>query len=189
MIDDALKAILAENDDKMSKAMEHLQTELLGIRAGRATASMVDHIKVDYYGSKTPLGQIASVTTPQADLLVIQPWDTNALEPIEKAIMSADLGFNPANDGALIRIPVPPLSEERRKDLVKTARSRGEEAKVAIRNIRRHTRDYIKATEKDLHMSEDMRHEAEDRLQKHTDDYVKRIDTFLDHKESEIMEV
>ncbi len=189
MIDDALKKMLAETDEKMTKAMEHLHTELMGIRAGRATASMVDHIKVDYYGSKTPLNQIASVTAPQADMIVIQPWDANALEAIEKSILSADLGFNPSNDGALIRIPVPPLSEERRRGLVKTARSRGEDAKVAIRNIRRHTRDHIKASEKELHVSEDMRHEAEDKLQKKTDEFIGRVDKLLDHKEAEIMEV
>ena len=189
MIDDALKAILDETEEKMSKAMNHLQDELHAIRAGRATASMVDHVKVDYYGSKTPLSQIASVSAPQADLIVVQPWDSNALEPIEKAISASDLGFNPSNDGALIRIPVPPLSEERRRSLVKTARARGEEAKVAVRNIRRHMRDQIKGTEQELHMSEDMRHEAEDKLQKKTDEYIGRIDKFLDHKEAEIMEV
>ena len=139
MLDKAIQDLLDEADATMDKAIDHLQIEFSGIRAGRATTAMVDNIKVDYYGSSTPMNQIASVSAPQPDLIVIQPWDASAITAIEKSIQSSTLGMNPSNDGVLVRVPIPPLSEERRKDLVKTAKARGEDAKVAIRNIRRHT--------------------------------------------------
>jgi ribosome recycling factor len=132
---------------------------------------------------------MASINAPQADLLVIQPWDRSALNDIEKAIMAANIGLNPSNDGLVIRIPVPPLSEERRRDLAKTARHRGEEAKIAIRNIRRHAKDEIKKTQKEEHLPEDMRFEGEERLQELTDQYIEKVEKLLQNKEAEIMEV
>ncbi|MBT8401277.1 MAG: ribosome recycling factor [Rhodothermia bacterium] len=189
MLDDSLKLILEEASETMDKALEHLRGELTTIRAGRASPAMLEQVKVDYYGTLTPLNQMASVGAPQPDLIVIQPWDASALQEIEKAIMSSNMGFNPSNDGSVIRIPVPPLSEERRKDLVKTARARGEDAKIAVRNIRRHAKDDIKTTQESENLQEDMRFEAEEKLQELTDKHVEKIDAYLDRKEAEIMEV
>lgn len=189
MLDKAIQDLLDEADATMDKAIDHLQIEFSGIRAGRATTAMVDNIKVDYYGSSTPMNQIASVSAPQPDLIVIQPWDASAITAIEKSIQSSTLGMNPSNDGVLVRVPIPPLSEERRKDLVKTAKARGEDAKVAIRNIRRHTKDHIKSTQQEQKLPEDMRFEGEDNLQKLTDRHTERIDKMLVRKEEEIMEV
>ncbi len=189
MLDEMIQLLLAEAEEKMEKALEHLRSELNSIRAGRATPAMLENIKVDYYGSQTPLNQMASVSAPQVDLLIIQPWDAGALNDIEKAIMSANIGVNPSNDGNLIRVPVPPLSEERRKDLAKTARSRGEDSKVAIRNIRRHSKDDIKSVQQSENLPEDMRYEGEDQLQKLTDKFISTIEDYLSRKEKEIMEV
>ncbi|MCB0718930.1 MAG: ribosome recycling factor [Bacteroidetes bacterium] len=189
MLDPAIKKLIDEADQTMDKAIEHLQIELSGIRAGRATPAMVEHIKVDYYGNATPLNQVASISAPQADLLVVQPWDTSAIGAIEKAIQASSMGMNPSNDGVIVRIPIPPLSEERRRDLVKTAKARGEDAKVAIRNIRRHIKDTIKTVQQDEHLPEDMKFEGEETLQKITDRHTDRIDDMLNRKESEIMEV
>ena len=172
MVDPHIQELLAEAEEHMEKSMDWLRTELNSVRAGRATPSMIDNIRVDYYGSQTPLNQLASISAPQADLLIVQPWDRSALQTVEKAIMSANMGLNPNNDGTFIRIPVPPLSEERRKDLVKTARSKGEEAKIAVRNIRREVKDRIKTVSDEESISEDMRYEGEERLQSITDDYT-----------------
>lgn len=189
MVDQHIKKLLEEAEEQMEKSLEWLRHELNSIRAGRATPSMIENIRVEYYGSQTPLNQIASISAPQPDLLVVQPWDRNALEAVEKGIMTANMGLNPSNDGALIRIPVPPLSEERRKDLVKTAKSRGEEAKIGIRNIRRDVKDKIKKTAEEEHISEDMQYEGEERLQEITDHYTDVVDKLIDRKEEEIMEV
>lgn len=189
MVDPHIKDLLAEAEEHMEKSMDWLRTELNGVRAGRATPSMIENVRVDYYGSQTPLNQLASISAPQADLLIVQPWDRSALQAVEKAIMSANMGLNPNNDGTFIRIPVPPLSEERRKDLVKTARSKGEEAKIAVRNIRREVKDRIKTVSDEESISEDMRYEGEERLQSITDEYTHKIDHLLKRKESEIMEV
>jgi len=189
MIHENLTLILDDAKEHMEKSLEYLLSELKSIRAGRATPAMLENVRVDYYGSQTPLNQMASVNAPQPDLLVVQPWDRTALADIEKAIQAANLGLNPSNDGSLIRLPVPPLSEERRRDLVKSAHSRGEESKVAIRNIRRHAKDHIKSTLKEDNLPEDMQFEAEDRLQKLTDDFSEKVDSLLVHKEAEIMEV
>ncbi len=189
MLHEDIELILEDAEEHMEKTLEHLRHELSAIRAGRATPAMLENVRVDYYGTQTPLNQMASVSAPQPDLLVVQPWDRSALNDIEKAIMAANIGLNPSNDGNMIRIPVPPLSEERRRDLAKTARHRGEEAKIAIRNIRRHARDEIKKTQKEEHLPEDMRFEGEERLQKLTDRYIEKVDTLLHHKEAEIMEV
>lgn len=189
MIDQHLKALLREAEEHMDKSLEWLRTELNTIRAGRATPAMIENIRIDYYGSQTPLNQLASISAPQADLLLVQPWDRSVLPEVEKGIMSANMGLNPNNDGTFIRIPVPPLSEERRKDLVKTAKSRGEEAKIAVRNIRRDIKDRIKKVADAESISEDMRYESEERLQSITDEHIERIDHLLDRKEHEIMEV
>lgn len=189
MLDDSIKMVLEDAAEKMDKALEHLRMELTTIRAGRASPAMLESLKVNYYGTHTPLNQMASVSAPQPDLLVIQPWDSSALGEIEKAVMTSNMGFNPSNDGTFIRIPVPPLSEERRKDLVKTARARGEDAKVAIRNVRRHAKDEIKHMQQDENLPEDMRFEGEDELQRITDEHTHKIDDYLVRKEAEIMEV
>lgn len=189
MLDEALDLILEDADEHMDKTVDHLRSELSSIRAGRATPTMLQNVRVDYYGTQTPLNQMASVSAPQPDLLVVQPWDKSALGDIERAIIAENLGLNPANDGTLIRIPVPSLSEERRRDLVKSARSRGEEAKIAVRNIRRSAKDHIKSTQEEESLPEDMRYMAEDELQKLTDAHTDKIDQILDRKEAEIMEV
>lgn len=189
MLDDLIKLILDDAGEKMDKALEHLRGELNTIRAGRATPAMVENLKVDYYGSQTPLNQMASVSAPQADLLLIQPWDATAINDIERAIVAANLGVNPSNDGAVIRIPVPPLSEERRKDLVKSAKTRAEDGRIAIRNIRRHLKDEIKSVQQSENLPEDMRYEGEEQLQKLTDKCIHKIEDYMSRKEKEIMEV
>ena len=137
MLDELIELILEDAREHMDKTLDHLKAELNAIRAGRASATMLQNVRVDYYGTNTPLNQMASVSAPQPDLIVVQPWDSSALQAVEKAIITENLGLNPSNDGSIIRVPVPPLSEERRRDLVKSARKHGEEAKVAIRNLQR----------------------------------------------------
>lgn len=187
--DETLQLVLDDAEEHMQKTLDHLRSELNTIRAGRATPAMLETVRVDFYGSTMPLNQMASVSAPQADLLVVQAWDRTATSAIEKAIRSANLGMNPSNDGNLIRIPVPPPSEERRIELVKGARVRGEDARVAIRNIRRTAKDQIKGIQQDEHLSEDLRYAAEEALQELTDKYVGKVDAVLEHKETEIMEV
>ena len=189
MIDENIQLLLDEAKASMQKTLEHLRADLNTIRAGRATPAMLEGVRVDYYGSQTPLNQMASVSAPQADLLVVQPWDRSALGTIEKGITTANLGLNPSNDGSLIRIPVPPPSEERRRDLAKSARAKGEDAKISVRNIRRSAKDEIKSVQQEENLPEDMRYEGEENLQKLTDDHIESIDTLLDRKEAEIMEV
>lgn len=189
MIHESLQLVIDEARDHMDKSIEHLRAELRTIRAGRASPAMLEGVRVDYYGSVTPLSQMASVSAPQPDLIVVQPWDRSVLSEVEKAIQSANLGLNPSNDGSVIRLPVPPLSEERRVELVKGARTRGEDTKVSIRNVRRHAKDQVKQMQKDENLPEDMRYEAEEELQRLTDEYSEKVDSLLDHKEAEIMEV
>lgn len=189
MIDDHLKLILDEARDHMHKSLEHLAVELGHIRAGRANPTMVEDVRVDAYGSHMPLNQMASVNAPQADLIVIQPWDRSQLGAVERAITAANLGLNPTNDGTLIRIAVPPLTEERRRDLAKQARAKSEDAKVAIRNVRRDAKDHIKKAVEGESLSEDMRFESEEQLQKLTDEYTGKVDQMLEKKEHDIMAV
>jgi ribosome recycling factor len=189
MVDENIQLLLDEAEEHMQKTYEHLRTELNTIRAGRATPAMLDTVRVDYYGSHMPLNQMASVSAPQADMLIIQPWDKSVLSTIEKAIKSSNLGLNPNNDGSIIRIPVPPPSEERRKDLAKSARHLAEEARVAIRNVRRHSKDQIKHVQQEEKLSEDLRFAGEETLQKLTDEYIAKIDHLVERKEAEIMEV
>lgn len=189
MLDENIQLLLDEADASMDKSVEHLRSELRTLRAGRATPAMLENVRVEYYGTMTPLNQMANVNAPQADLLMVQPWDRSSLNAIERAIGAANLGFNPSNDGSVIRIPVPTPTEERRREIVKAAKSRGEEAKVAIRNIRRVAKDEIKSVQQEQHLPEDMRFMAEEMLQKKTDAHIAKVDELLTHKEAEIMEV
>ena len=189
MIAEEITLVIEDARANMKKSLEHLAHELNSIRAGRATPSMLDNIMVDYYGSSTPLNQVAGISSPSPDLLIVQAWDKSVTGEIERAIISANLGLNPSNDGEMIRIPVPPLSQERRQDLAKSARHRGEETKVSIRNVRRHARDVVKRTQKDENLPEDMRFEGEEQLEKMTHDFTEAVDKALKRKEAEILEV
>lgn len=189
MIDPQLQEILDAAEAHMTKSLVHLDNELATIRAGRANPAMLDNVRVDAYGSSMPLNQVASVSAPQPDLISIQPWDKGQIGAIERGITQANLGLNPTNNGNSILISIPPLTEERRRDLVKSARAKGEEAKVAIRNGRRHAKDALKKTATANHLSEDTEYEAEGALQTLTDRYVARVDAALDAKEKDIMTV
>ena len=189
MLDELLELILLDAKEHMDKSLAHLRKELSAIRAGRATPAMLQSVRVDYYGSQSPLNQVATISSPQPDLLVVSPWDKSAMVAIEAAIRNANLGLNPSNDGALIRVPVPPLSGDRRQSLCRRARRLAEEAKIAIRNIRRYGKDQLKSTQEDENLSEDMRYHAEDELQKHTDRYVEKVDEMIRQKEAEILEI
>lgn len=183
-----IQLILDDAAEQMNKALEHLESELLKIRAGKANPQMLEGVKVDYYGSIVPISQVANINTPDARSLTVQPWEKPMLAPIEKAIQAANLGLNPQNDGALIRINVPPLTEERRKDLVKQAKAVAENAKVSIRNIRREANELIKKEQKDG-LPEDLAKAAEDQVQKLTDTHSSKADAHLEKKEKEIMTV
>ena len=185
MIDEAMK----QSDQKMQKAIEVAREEFGGVRTGRASPQLLQRITVDYYGSQTPMQQLASFSVPEPRLLVIHPYDRNAMSSIEKAIQTSDLGLNPSNDGTVIRLSFPPLTEERRKELIKVVRERAEEARVSVRNIRRHTKDEIEKDIKAGKVSEDDGHRAEKELQKLTDKYVAEIDQMLERKEHELTEV
>ncbi|MBO6039619.1 MAG: ribosome recycling factor [Oscillospiraceae bacterium] len=176
-------------EDKMTKTCETLNTTLATIRAGRANAAVLDQISVDYYGAPTPIQQVASVSTPDPRSLYIQPWDGSVLKGIEKAILASDLGINPQNDGRGIRLVFPPLTEERRRDLVKQTKKYGEECKVAIRNIRRDAIDKFKKQQKASEMTEDDYKIAEKDIQKLTDDFIKEIDRITERKEKELTEI
>lgn len=175
--------------EKMDHSIEALKKEFASVRTGRASLALLDGIKVDYYGMPTPLQQVASLSVPESRQIAIQPWDQKIISDIEKAIMKSDLGLTPTNDGKVIRINIPSLTEERRKQLVKVVRKNSEDAKVAVRNIRRDVNDEIKKLEKEKHLSEDDTKKSLDEIQKFTDSYVKKIDEILMHKEKEIMEV
>jgi ribosome recycling factor len=183
-----VKLIIDETKLLMEKAINHLEAELLKIRAGKANPQMLDGLTVDYYGASTPLSQVANITTPDARTIAVQPWEKSMLAPIEKAIIASNLGFNPQNDGSVVRITIPPLTEERRKDLVKKAKNEAETAKVSVRNLRRDANEMIKkATREGL--PEDIAKETETKVQNLTDIYVTKIDKHLESKEKEIMTV
>ena len=181
--------IYADAEEKMDKAIAAFQRELATLRAGRATPSLLDRIEVDYYGVPTPLSQLAGVSAPESRLLVIQPWDKQALPEIEKAIMKSDLGLTPSNDGNVIRLNIPELTEERRKELVRFVRKKAEEGRVSIRNIRRDANDEIKKLEKDSDISEDESRRSQDSIQELTDQKIEEVDKILAAKEKEMMEV
>lgn len=174
---------------KMKKAILATQEEFSMIRTGRASPHLVDRIEVDYYGSRTPLGQIAGISVPEAKLMVISPYDKSALSAIEKALNASDLGVHPSNDGAVIRLSFPPLTTERRKMLIKQVKERAEEGKIAVRNIRRHAKDEMEKLQKDGEMSQDDLKRIEKDLQKATDQHVDEIDRMTAHKEQELLEV
>ncbi|NLY66338.1 MAG: ribosome recycling factor [Tissierellia bacterium] len=178
-----------ESEERMKKTIEIYKEELKSIRAGRANPALLDQISVDYYGTRTPLKQVASITAPEPRLLVVQPWDVNLIPIIEKEILKSDLGLNPSNDGKVIRLPIPLLTEERRKELVKLVKKSCENAKISIRNIRRETIDVIKKMEKNKELSEDDRKAAENETQKITDKYIEMIDELTKKKEEELLEV
>lgn len=178
-----------KTNERMAVAIDSLKKEFASIRTGRASLALLDGIMVNYYGSLTPLQQLSSLSLPESRQIAIQPWDPKIISDIEKAIMKSDLGITPVNDGRIIRIHIPPLTEERRKQLVKVVKKKAEEAKVAVRNIRRDTNEETKKLEKEKHLSEDDIKRFHDEIQKLTDSYIAKVDEILDHKEKEIMEV
>jgi len=184
-----LDEIYADAEERMKKAVAAYQRELSSLRAGRATPTLLDRIEVDYYGTLTPLNQLAGVTAPEPRLLVVQPWDKQSLPEVEKAIMKSDLGLTPSNDGNVIRLTIPELTEERRKDLVKFVKKKAEEGRVAIRNIRRDANDSIKQLEKESEISEDESKRAQNEIQELTDERIKEVEQVLEAKEKEVMEV
>ncbi len=184
MLDDVYKDLR----DRMNKAVDSLESEYKRLRTGRASISLVDGIKVDYYGTPTPLSQLATLTIPDPRSILIQPWDTSVVGDIEKSILKSELGLTPMNDGKVIRINIPPLTAERRRDLVKIVKKKAEESKVAVRNIRRDINEKIKDLKKDKQVSEDEQFRAQDEIQKITDDYVKKVDAVYSAKEKEILE-
>ena len=181
--------ILMSAEERMEKAITALKENFMGVRTGRANAMVLDRIKVDYYGVPTPVNQMAGVKTPEAHLLVIEPWDKGMLRAIEHAILESDLGVTPNNDGSVIRLPFPSLTEERRRDLVKQCKIYAEEARVAVRNIRRDAMDKFKAQKKKSEITEDDLKIIEKDLQKLTDDYIKEVERIADEKEKELMEI
>ncbi len=180
--------LIKEAEQKMDKSVESLQQELSGFRTGRATPNLLDIVHVDAYGSKMKINQLGNVTVPDSHLIVIDLWDKSLIGAVEKAIMASPLGVNPSNDGRLIRIPIPPLSEERRKELTKVANKMAEEARVAVRNIRRHILETLKKEQKDGKITEDDLHRLSDEVQKLTDKHIEKIDQVLKAKEKDIME-
>ena len=181
--------ILSDADDRMKKAAEALRREFDTIRTGRASPALVEHVQVDYYGTPTPLNQLATISVPEARLILIAPWDKKALSGIERAILASDLGVNPSNDGNVIRIPIPPLSEERRRDLVRNLGKRVENGKVAVRNVRRSALDQLRSLERSKAISQDENKRAQDELQRITDLRIVDVDELAKAKEAEIMQV
>ena len=181
--------IISDADERMNKTLEALKHELVKIRTGRAHTSLLDHITVDYYGSNVPVNQAANVSVLDARTLAITAWDKKSIPAIEKAILNSDLGLNPVTAGEVIRIPLPPLTEERRKELIKVVRGEGEKAKVAVRNIRRDANHSFKEKIKDKTISEDDEHRGEEKVQKITDDHITKIDMLIEEKEKELLEI
>jgi len=185
MVDEVISSMKSE----MKLAVEAMNKDFSRMRTGRANLAILDGIKVDYYGTATPLNQVASMSTPEPRLIVIKPWEKNMVPVIEKAILVGDLGLNPNNDGEVVRIPIPPLTEERRKDLVKMVKGMGEDYKVQVRRIRRDSNEMLKQLEKEKEISEDDLHREMDKVQSHTDEFIKKIDDQIDKKEKEILEI
>ena len=183
-----IESTFNETRDRMGKSIAALEKELKRVRTGRASLSLLDGIKVDYYGTTTPLNQMASLSVPESRLINIQPWDVSVIKDIEKAILKSSLGLTPSNDGKLIRINIPPLTEQRRKELVKVVNKIGEDSKIAVRNIRRDSNELLKGFKNDGDISEDDAFKAQDQVQKITDEYIKQIDEICKEKEKEILE-
>lgn len=184
-----IKDIIQKAEEKMKKTISVLKSDLSTMRAGRANPTMLDRIHIDYYGSQCPLNQVANISAPEPRVLVISPWERNLIKEIEKAILVSDLGINPSNDGSVIRLVVPELTEETRKNLVKNVKKTGEEAKVALRSIRREANDKIKVLKKDGEITEDELKNSEEKVQKIIDSFVKEVDTIILAKEKEIMSI
>ena len=184
-----MESIFLDAKSKMDKSLDALRNELASIRSGKANTALLDTIKVDYYGTITPLKQLGNVTVLDAHTLSVTPWDKSVLIAVDKAILSANLGLNPVSDGTNLKIPIPPLTEERRKDFVKLIKRIGEDSKIAVRNIRREANEHFKKKQKDAKLSEDLLKEFEDKIQKATDEHIKIVEEILRHKEKEIMEV
>ena len=181
--------VISNAQSRMNKAVEVMKKDLNSLRTGRATPALLENIIVDYYGVPTPLNQIASISTPEARLIVVQPWDRQALREIEKSLQTSELGFNPSNDGSVVRVPVPPLSEERRRDLVRVLKRKIEDGKVAVRNVRRDALEQLRTMERNKVISQDENRRAQDRLQKTTDSVIAQIDQVSAAKEADIMQV
>ncbi|MGK9368747.1 ribosome recycling factor [Melioribacter sp. Ez-97] len=181
--------VIKDAKNRMDKSIEAFRSEIAKIRTGKATTALLDGIKVEYYGSMSPLNQVANVTVLDAHTLSITPWDKSVIGAIEKAIMTADLGLNPVNDGTNIKVPIPPLTEERRKELVKLVKKFGEDAKIALRNVRRDANDNLKKMEKNKEITEDQLKDLEKEVQKVIDEHIAKIDEMIKHKEHEIMQV
>jgi ribosome recycling factor len=184
-----LNKVYADVEERMKKALEVVQRELMGIRTGKATPALLEGVKVEYYGNMTPLNQVANISVPDHKLLVIQPWDKTLIGEIVKAIQKSNLGLTPISDANIIRLPIPPLTEERRKDLVKLVKKLVEDGKVAVRNIRRDANENIKKNEKEKKISEDDSRKGQEKVQEMTDKYIKNLDEIANKKEKEVMEV
>ncbi len=183
------EAVLQEVERKMGRSREALQRELAALRTGRATPSLIENVAVDYYGSPTPLKQLASISAPDARAILVQPWDKQSLREIEKSLMRSDLGFNPSNDGNIITVPIPPLNQERRQELVRLLKRKIEEGKVSVRNVRRDGLETLRKLERDKAISQDQNRRSQEQLQKTTDAHIKDIDQVAAAKEAEIMQV
>ena len=183
------EVILTDTDERMTKSVDALKRELSTLRTGRATPSLLDNINVDYYGTSTPLNQLASVSAPDAQAIIIQPWDKGSIQDIEKSLSTSDLGFNPSNDGNQITVPIPPLTQERRLEIVRLLKKKIEDGKVSIRNVRRDSVDRLRKLEKDKSISQDDSRRGQDQIQKSTDSYTKLIDDISKAKEGEITQV
>jgi ribosome recycling factor len=184
-----LNDVYEDARDRMKKAIDNLEREYKTVRTGRASTALLDGIRVDYYGAQTPLNQMATVTVPEPRTIMIQPWDSSAIGSVEKAILKSELGLTPMNDGKIIRISIPPLTQERRRDLVKVIRKKAEECKVAVRNIRRDANEMLKDFKKEKTISEDEQVRGQEEVQKITDDFIKQVDALYNAKEKEIMEI
>ena len=184
-----MEALVKDTSARMERSIEAFRKELGKVRTGRASFSLLDGVKVDYYGTPTPLQQVGTLSVPESRLITVTPWDTKMIGPIEKAIQGSGLGLNPSSDGKTVRIPIPPLTEERRKELAKVVRKMAEDARVAVRNVRREAIEKLKEREKKKEISEDVVKRGQERIQKETDAHVKKIDEILKSKEQEILEV
>jgi len=181
--------VIKHATDSMNKSMENLHRELATVRTGKANPALLDAVRVNYYGQTVPLNQVANIAVPEARLITVQPWEKNMVPEVEKAIQASELGLNPQSDGTLIRLPIPPLTEERRKDLVKLVKRYAEESRVSVRNIRRDANERFKKLEKDHTISEDQMHTKQDEVQKLTNNYIEQIDGIVVSKEKEVMEI
>lgn len=187
--DKTIDDVLLDGEIRMEKALEVLGRDLNTLRTGRATPALLENVTVDYYNSPTPLNQLATISAPEARLIVIQPWDKQSIKDIEKSLQKSEMGFNPSNDGSVIRLPIAPLTQERRRDLVKVLKRKVEDGKIAVRNVRRDTIEQLRAMEKNKQISQDENRRAQDQIQKVTDSFVGKMDQVSTDKESEIMQV